>query len=70
MKVLGSLLLAIGLLHGVALGVALLGAPSARLGPAEQSAVVDGGVFAFLGTGLLLLDSLFQRKLPPEDRQE
>jgi hypothetical protein len=70
MKVLGTLLLAIGLWYGFVFGVGVVLDPSTLRDPIVGSAVVDGACFAALGAGLLGLDRLGQRKRPVERAEE
>jgi hypothetical protein len=64
LKVVGTLLLAIGLLYGLAFGAGSVLDAQAGLNPAVQSALVDGLIFGVLGAALLLLD-WFVRPRPP-----
>ena len=61
-RLLGSLLLAIGLMHFVAFIVGYLVDQPKAIAPVVLSSLVDGLCFAILGSVLLLLNWLRQRK--------
>lgn len=62
MQTIGSISLAIGLLYGLGFGVGAILDPAGMREPIVQSAVVDGCIFAALGTSLLLIDKVRRRK--------
>jgi hypothetical protein len=69
-KVLGTLLLAIGLWYGLVFSVGFALDPAGMREPVVQRTVVDGACFAVLGAGLLGLDWLGRRKRPVERVEE
>lgn len=66
LKVLGTLLLAIGLLYGVAFGLGSVLGERAGPDPVVRSAMADGVIFGVMGGALLLLDRLFGPRPPGE----
>jgi hypothetical protein len=66
MRMVGFLLIALGLLLVLAFVASFLAAPDAEPDPAVSGSAVDGLFFAAAGALLLLLAQVFGKRRPPE----